>query len=178
MKKAWNLLVIICIITLFVICVAVKSNVETKQTEPEVNIIPGGGIVSINGKPKYFDPSGLVNPDLFMSPSYRNKIKSDLIKAGVILVDYEDSLLYVYDVKKEEPYWRLTESKRIIKYKVENDTLYVSANGKQWEKVKFKVVSDEEHIHEDDPSITVYWTIYLECKWFKGEYDIISVPNA
>ena len=86
--------------------------------------------------------------------------------------------MYIYDVKKEEPYWSLTESKRIIIYKVENDTLYVSANGKQWEKVKFKVVSDEEHIHEDDPSITVYWTIYLECKWFKGEYDIISVPNA
>lgn len=90
----------------------------------------------------------------------------------------EDKLIYVYDVMKDDPYYGLPESERILKYKIKNYTLYVSEDGKLWEKVKFKVVNDKEHIDEEDPSITVYWVIYLECKWFKGEYDIISVPNA
>ncbi len=136
------------------------------------------GVVLIDGKPSYFDPSGLLNPDLFMSAGYRKNIDGEIIKAGNIFANDRDGLLYIIDTKKDDPYSILIKTRRTIKYKVENHALYVSGDGKQWEEVKFRVVNDKEHISEDDPYLTVYWVIYLECSWFKGEYDVISVPNT
>lgn len=166
-KKAWLFIVVISIIVLSAVCITVIGNMEEKKGEME-----------LNGGKKYFDPSGLVNPELFMSPAYRQRVNSDLIKAAVLVVNSGKETFSIFDAKKDKPYWRLLDSRRVIKYKIENEALYVSGDGEKWEKVKYRLVSDEEHIHEDDPSITVYETIYLECSWFKGEYDIISVPNA
>lgn len=152
-------------------------NVLGEQTEP--NIKWKMGIAIIDGIPKYFDPEGLINPDMFMSPLYRNKIKSEVINAGVLSWGgVEEPDVYIYNINKSKPYFRLYDTKRVLYYRVDQNKLYLSEDKKKWEEVKFKVVNDKEHIAEDDPSIKVYWVIYLECKWFKGEYEIISVPQG
>ena len=167
-KKAWLFIVVISIIVLSVVCTnAIGSSIEDKKGE-----------MDLSGEKKYFDPLDLANPELFMSPAYRERVNSDLIKAAILTIDRKEKLIYVLDAKKDRPYRRLLDSRRVIKYKIENEALYVSGDGEKWEKVKYRLVSDDEHIDEDDPSITVYETIYLECSWFKGEYDIISVPEG
>jgi len=176
MKKIWIFGMILSVIWISFISVYTLSNNENENKISEIEF--NTGVALINGKPSYFDPSGLLNPDLFMSPGYRENIDEEIIKAGKLSVNPEDKLIYIFDTKRDDPYSILFETMRTIKYKVDNYTLYVSEDGNKWEKVNFKVVNNKEHIAEDDPLITVYWIIYLECSWFKGEYNIISVPNT
>ena len=170
MKKILTLLIILVTLLCSNIICSKQENSEIKWRV---------GVAIINDEPKYFDPAGLVNPDMFMSPKYRNKIKREIINAGLLAWgDEKEPYVYIYDVYKDRPYRWLSKTKRVLPYKVEHNNLYLSEDNKKWERVKFKVINDKEHIAEDDPTITVYWVIYLECKWFKGEYEIISVPNA
>ena len=89
---------------------------------------------------------------------------------------YSEPIVIVKDTKKAPRLFSVAEIK--LRYKIENRTLYVSEDGENWEVVIFRVVDDKKRVDKYDSSITIFWVIYLECKWFKGEYEIISIPNA
>ena len=148
MKKILTLLIILGTIFYSNIICSEQKNSETKWR---------AGVAIINGEPKYFDPAKLGNPDMFMSPKYRNKIKNEIVNAGLLTwCDKEDPTVEIYDVSKSEPYWWLPNTKRLLHYKIDHNDLYLSEDNKKWEKVNFKVINHNEHIAEDDPTITVY----------------------
>jgi hypothetical protein len=166
----------IMVILLFLLSVSVFGNIPANNRENDEDIRYKDGIVIINGEPTYFDPQYLENPDVFISPDYAKNIDADIIKGGRLLFDTYKSVVIVQDVRKNRLAFAVAEIK--LRYKIENQTLYVSEDGNDWEAVIFRVVDDEEHIDKNDPSITIYWVVYFECKWFSGEYEIISIPDA
>ncbi|HHU82943.1 MAG TPA: hypothetical protein GXZ26_08070 [Firmicutes bacterium] len=174
MKKV--LFPMIMAILLLLLSVSVFGNILANNRENGEDIQYEYGIVVINGEPAYFDPQYLDNPDVFISPDYAKNIESDIIKGGKLYFDSDESIVIVEDVKKEQLGSAVAYME--LKYKVENRTLYLSEDGENWEAVIFRVIDDKKHVDKYDPSITIYWVVYLECKWFKGEYEIISIPNA
>ncbi|HBR33333.1 MAG TPA: hypothetical protein DD734_01790 [Firmicutes bacterium] len=174
MKKQNYYIITSLIIVVLAIFVGSKSAfIMDDVTEEEIQYKFGVGIV--NGEPRFMDPTYFEVPQVYMSRDYLNNIDGDIIQAG-ILTFFGDSRLFVDDVEKSWPNISLAE--RELKYKVENQTLYVSSNGTRWEPVKFKVINDQPHKDKYDSSVTIYWVVYLECRWFKGEYEIFSIPNA
>lgn len=170
-----SIAIIILILVLAIYSGEQKAQANGEEQENNIEIVFGVGIV--NGEPKYLDPNYFEVPNVIMALDYINKIDSDIIKAGHLLF-LGDSRLLIYDSKKNRPNLRIVKTQREFTYKVENQTLYVSDNGIEWEPVKFKVINDQPHKDNNDPSITIYWVVYLECQWFKGEYEIWSIPNA
>ena len=175
MKKLYciAILLIISVSIIFVSNRKALSNGNEIKNDIQYDI----GVVLVNGEPKYLDPCYLEVPNVNMSIDYINKLDYEIIKAGNVLF-LGNSRLVIYDINKNRPNIPLIKTKRELKYKVENQTLYVSSNGTRWEPVKFKVINDQPHKDKYDSSVTIYWVVYLECRWFKGEYEIFSIPNA
>lgn len=167
----------IIVILLLLLSVSVFGNIPANNRENSEDIRYIYGIVVINGEPAYFDPQYLENPDVFMSWDYAKTIDSEIIKGGRLFFYYSEPIVIVKDTKKApRSFSSVAEIK--LRYKIENRTLYVSEDGENWEVVIFRVVDDKKRVDKYDSSITIFWVIYLECKWFKGEYEIISIPNA
>ncbi|HBR30012.1 MAG TPA: hypothetical protein DD789_11330 [Firmicutes bacterium] len=177
MKRLYFISKAIIITVLVIIAISGNENVITEGKEQQDNIEIVFGVVIVNGQPKCIDPNYFEVPDVVMSENFKQKMNSEIIKAGRLSFLTEPKLL-VYDIKKDQPGFLLRNTKRELKYKVENQTLYVSDDGIEWEAVKFKVVNDQPHKDKDEPFVTIYWVVYLECRWFKGEYEIFSIPNA
>jgi len=174
LKKSYYYIITSLIIAVLVIFGGSKRVfVMDDVTEEEIQYKFGVGIV--NGEPKFMDPTYFEVPEVYMSRDYLNNIDGDIIQAGILRF-FGNSRLVVADVEKSWP--NIPILKRELKYKVENQTLYVSNNGTRWKPVKFKVINDQPHKDKYDSSVTIYWVVYLECRWFKGEYEIFSIPNA
>lgn len=178
MKKLYIILAVALILLLVLVINSGEQKAQSNNEEQKDNIEIVYGVVIVNGQPKCIDPNYFEVPDLVVSENYRQKINSEIIKAGRLIFLTPEPKLLVYDIKKDQPGFRFVDTKRELKYKVENHTLYVSADGIGWEAVKFKVVNDKPYKDKDEPFVTIYWVVYLECQWFKGEYEIFSIPDA
>ncbi len=106
--------------------------------------------------------------DMYIPREMREKIKEKVVKNGKILLDENNSIIYVYDITQSD-----ADNVSKVKYlhKIENYISYVSPDGKEWDQLKIKVLP-ESFKKFDKSHFKVY--LYLECKWFKGTYAALA----
>ena len=51
--------------------------------------------------------------------------------------------------------------------------MYLADEKKEWSELEIKII-DEYSIQDSIDSTPIYMIIYLKCKWFEGEYEIIG----
>lgn len=136
------------------------------------------GVAIQKGKALYIDPSkmGGVGKIAF-SEAYIDKISEPILKGSHIYF-IGDEQIYLLDSRKANPYFELFETKRQYFYKIEGHALYVSQDKKTWDKVTVRIVNmDHEESRLKDADAPIYMTIYIECKYFNGEYDLIGTTG-
>ena len=122
------------------------------------------------GNPLYFDFSKNIKlkPAVEYFRKSQNEIKKiegDLIKG--ISITILVNKIYITNALKDNP--GLAKETKKIKYKIENNTGYVSADGENWEKLEIKYFKETGKKNRyDNPLILVYF----ECSFFKGEYEL------
>lgn len=167
MKRFYVLMVLIIIAITFSNC---SKNKNSKQ----------GDIDSISKelaeqKDDYFNPADYTNSTETMGLTLNaiKKINEKLLKGSFIRWgDSETGKLFLYDTYSNKPYSEIIDSKRVLYYKVENKRLYISEDNKNWEKVSVKVINDNPPKPKNKNEFPVVLIIDLECKWFKGEYEL------
>lgn len=176
MKRKYILIIIVMIGAIIFTLSMIYANGSTLSNlkEEKIDIQYHNGVVLVNGEPKYLDPNYLEVPELFISVDYVKKLNGEIVKAGILRF-LKEPKLSIYDVSKSQLNLALIDTRRELMYKVENCTLYISENGTKWDEVYFRVVNDKPHKDKYDSSIIIYWVVYLECPWFKGEYEIIGI---
>lgn len=148
----------------------VKTNDLSALTNKVSSVTPHGE--------DYFNPLDYKDSSsmqMVLTDEAIKKISTDIIKGGRIFWDEEG--LLVYDIKNKPPYYfQVNDSEKQLKYKIENKTLYISEYGKNWEKVKVKIINaNPPKLKKDEEPVVLI--IYLECKWFKGEYELLGIPG-
>ena len=175
------------IITIFIILnFLIIGSAFAKKEEQKFQL--KAGVVYIDGKPKYYDPTINnpdieeyldVRPDLYLSDEYTKNITNDIIKGGVLFW-LQDNILYVNDLtKRGNLFCRDTSHELKLVYKVTNQVLYVSKDATNWEPVTFRMVNDKVRYFKlgKKGRGVIYMTIYLKSAWFKGDYDIYGTAD-
>lgn len=155
-----------CVLILTVFCIAVSCSKKIN----EKNIIFKHGVATYNNKALYLDPNKLENPGLEYSKEYRENYKSNILPNSIIGV-VEGNELWIYSSEKDDPYFKMVDTKRMFKFKIENYELLLSLDGKDWEPVKVSIVNENPNV-KNVAGEEVLIIIKLECKWFNGEYEI------
>jgi len=133
------------------------------------------GVAFKDGKALYLDPDKL-DQSTMMIPKYAalkyQELNYTKIPAGILAWGW--GVVYVYDTEIDSPRSEIWESERRYIYTIENNTLYLSTDEKNWEKVEITVV-DENPPQEYGPfTCPVYMIVHLKCKWFENDYEIIG----
>lgn len=176
------------IITIIIIIITSITNMGCKsnsiRTEDEVgetmpvedpSIEFRYGVAFKDGKALYLDPEKMDQRILvitrYMAEKYRKR-KYSIVPAGKLIWGW--GVVDVYDTEIDSPRSEIWESERRYIYTIENNTLYLSTDEKNWEKVEITVV-DENPPQEYGPfTCPVYMIVHLKCKWFENDYEIIG----
>ena len=115
-------------------------------------------------------------PYIFMTKRCISKTVGDIVKAGKIV--FGDDYLTVYPTPKNDPADHFKYHKKGKKLFVKYDSLgtLLSDNKKNWNRLNIKIVDDTEKQY-GRAKPPVYIVVKLECKWFKGEYEVGGVPG-
>jgi hypothetical protein len=161
MKKYYILLIIFALqLTLFINC---KDESKFNNT-----------IISNNNKIDYIGPSEFHNFSsgrMVVSENMIKNTKGDIIKGGVVEWGSKTSLV-LYDTNKNNPFHEITKTEKELKYKLENKQLFLSEDGKKWEKVNVKVINDKPTKKYEDARVMM--VVYFESKWINGEYELLG----
>lgn len=158
-------LIIISIVVLTTNC----GHSSSKQKSTWIN-----GVLIIANKPIYFNPNKSDSSKLYMRQSYRGKYASKIVKGVELTIFKQEQEIQILNYNTET---KKHEFKNIIliKYKTENNTLEVTTNDIVWYPVYFKVIENKpRYVTVDDINYKLLMIIYLECPWFKGEYEIVD----
>lgn len=140
------------------------------------------GVVIIDGKGEYVT-SPIGNADMMMSQDYINKQKEEIVKAKYVYIDLGQSDLWekkgiitISDGYKKTDdklsYKAVPDSERKFKYVIKDDKGYmITWDEKDCDELKVKILEKNDTSlkkNQGKPEIK----FSLECKWFKGEYEI------
>jgi hypothetical protein len=159
----------------FLLCFIVSINSEAKKIE---NVTWKHGIAIINGEAKYIDPSRLDQTRMIIAKSYIEKYKKanvKIIKAGVL--GWGKKYLFTYDTDINKPYFEKLETETRYNIKIKQDVMYLSKDDKEWSKLEIKIVDEKPKQRKGKFVAPIYMIIYLKCKWFEGEYEIIGASD-
>lgn len=136
------------------------------------------GVAIINGKAAFINVEKLREkmPGIMVaSKNHIRKYKGRIVKNGKIIWNKEDSSLKVYDTEADDPYWRIIESEKKYFYKVNNNSMFISNNRKEWDKLEITIIDENpKQPNLGVYSVHIYMIIQLKCKWFEGEYEMIG----
>jgi len=127
------------------------------------------------GKALYIDPYKLEFPELLISRESIRDSKDEIIKAAGLV--WTDEALLVFNSEKAHLRAILWDTKRSLFYKIEDNRTLLSEDGDDWDVLQVEIVDDREGPPRGPDRIVVYMIVYLECKWFKGDYKISSIPD-
>jgi len=131
-------------------------------------IVVRNGVAFVNDQASFFvqQKSG----KLFLEKTNIEKSKDDLVKSARLLFN-ENNELYVFDVFRDNPQMILQTSRRKFCYKVSNNKMFLSGIDGSWQlRMRFIKVLEEDK-QNTNPQYPCS-LVYLETKWFKGEYEI------
>ncbi len=137
------------------------------------------GVVFIDGKPAYVDPTQLDMSALSIPDYVVNNYKSKNIKIipkGKI--NWFSDNIYTMDIQVMPSYNWLFETRKTYKYKVEHNVMFLSEDGKTWEVLQISVVDDKEKQIGDKHKYPQHMIIHLKCKWFENDYVLIGTMGS
>ena len=137
------------------------------------------GVVFINGKAAYVDPtqldmSALSIPD-YVVDNYKSK-NIKIIPKGKI--DWFSDNFYTMDIQVIPSYNWLFGTRKTYKYKIEHNVMFLSEDGKTWEVLQISVVDDKEKKIGDKHKYPQHMIIHLKCKWFENDYELIGTMGS
>jgi hypothetical protein len=141
------------------------------------------GVAFINGKAAYIDINKLIETavaEMTVSKNWIKKHKMNkekIIKAGRLFWGGYNNLnvLSTYDVTINDPYDYLVETKIKYQYNVKDNAMYLSEDGKEWDKLEISIINEKPDQEDLGPyTVPIFMIIHLKCKWFEGEYEIIG----
>ncbi|URA10598.1 hypothetical protein [Thermospira aquatica] len=156
------------------------------------------GVAFIKGKPAYFSPVKMeeaeVDLELYLSYEYikRECSKSPtniVVTTEVGFLDNIQAIVLTKEIYDTNGNWvdmlfeptldpELYFQQHGLFYRISNQAMYLSKDKTNWSKLKMRVVSDKVTYYDIDPEnpslgkYAVYMILYLECDWFKGEYEV------
>jgi hypothetical protein len=135
------------------------------------------GVVYYNSKPVYIQPKDLVVPRLI--PSKKRILEhidkhTSIIRHGVI--NWYPDRLEVYDANVKYPGIQIWESETDYHYQVKDNKMYLSKDGKTWERLYIDVVK-EIPPEKQEREAPLFMIIHLKCKWFEGEYEVFGTSG-
>jgi len=134
------------------------------------------GVAIQNGKALYIDHKKMEGiAAIVISEDSIKRSTSEILEASHISFIGKNKI-YVTDSKRDDPYFELVDTERVFLYKIMNNRMYISEDGKSWSKLNVRIIRiyNGKFGKYEEPT---YMTIYLECKYFKGEYDLIGTPG-
>ncbi len=137
------------------------------------------GVVFINGKAAYVDPSQLDMSEI-MVPNYiieKNK-KMEIKNTKYGRITWGESFLQIVDIQTYCPPIDIEGSLKEYKYKVEHNVMFLSEDGKTWEVLQISVVDDKEKQIGDKHKYPQHMIIHLKCKWFENDYALIGTMGS
>ena len=164
-----------CVSILFLLTIVFLQICYGGEDKNQIKFI--NGVAIQDGKALYIDPDKMEDGGLFISEDLIKKSKTDILKNSDIIF-LEGGILWTYDSKKDDPYFRIVETKKEYFYKIVDNQLLISKDKIIWEKVTVKIVNIYDNKKTEVEKAPVYMTISLESKYFKGEYDLIGTPDS
>lgn len=136
------------------------------------------GIATIDKKPLYIDPKKLDQSFMVISEKYIKKYqdeKKEKIPAGKLI--WKDNGIMTLDTLIDEPYSQISKTRTIYQYKIQNNQMFLSKDGIEWDQLFIEIVDDKPKFSKTRIDPPVYMIIYLKCKWFEGEYELIGTTG-
>lgn len=180
MKKVYTFLILFVAITFLTSCKESKVNTTTNSksvfTEKEIELIWKHGIAFQGDKALYLDPDKMEGENIVISEASIKSTKGKRIK-GSTLLWVEGNELYIYDSEKDDPYFRLPDTKRVLKYKIDGNKLMLSEDGNTWDLLEVKLIQEFEPPKETEQGEPIFMIIRLKSKWFDNKYELVGTPG-
>ncbi len=149
-----------------------ETEITLIKLKNERNIIWKKGFAIRNDTVLLFDPKEMYL-GFYLSDREVKKINSEILPYSIIFCG--GNIIEAYNSPKRDRYNYIIETERVFCYKISGYTLYLKdpfeEKGK-WEPVKIRFIKelkpDPDREHAQYPCMLVY----LETKWFKGEYEL------
>lgn len=144
-----------------------------KKLKNDKSITIKNGVVFKDGKAIAFFPF----EEFFSLSLSRESIrqsKEDILHA-VELFFSDAMVLNIGDSKKTNPYFVLPETERELCYKIDGYTLYLKDpldEKGEWEPLKIRFIEELEPDPDREHAQYPCMRVYLETKWFRGEYEV------
>ena len=153
-------------------CNIKSTNRRVQELMKELNITWKNGVAFRNGKAMLFDPKQTAG--LFKSKKEIQQSQSEILKYSVFH-DIANCMFFVFDSRRDDPYKFIVETEKILCYKISDNTLYLKdpleKEGK-WEPVKIRYIKEIKPDPDREDEQYPCMLVYLETKWFKGEYEL------
>lgn len=160
--------------------VSPETGYEPGQVYEENGILWKYGIAFIDGEPKYIDPTRLDRNDMKVTENIikKNRKKGEeILKYGYLEWDIVNGeFIEVYDLKLYEQNYRNSFFSTKYFITIDNNSTYLSEDGKIWKKLYIEVVKDNPvYVKGSKDNPDSYIEVRLKCKFFEGDYKIPSV---
>lgn len=124
-----------------------------------------------SGEAIYIDFKKLVYGEMELSESAVKNSKTEQLKDSII--DFiKPDLIYIYDSLKNDRHRQLSKTEKIYNYKIVKEKTYIGNRKGEWTPLKIKFLKNLEAPKQREEEYYPCMVIYLECKWFSGEYEI------
>jgi len=163
-------------IYILVILVSIIGISCQKQETKSIEQLENNKILNAAGEEYFFNPADYQTGRMVPTKKMIKNTTGDIIK-GAILVWFPTGGLRVYDSEKNDPYFELVETKLKLKFKTSDEKLYISDDGVNWGKVTVRLIDNNPPKPKDPKEAEVIKILYLECPWFKGEYELLDTPG-
>lgn len=129
------------------------------------------GVVFINGLPRFLDFG--YNTQLLLPYELRMKKKDKPLPNGeIIWRGNEIDLITIHNGRFDES--ERENNKKQLYYSVRNNEAFVSDDKNTWDHLKIRIINRKHRRSVPPEMYMVVMRIYLECKWFSGEYELID----
>lgn len=143
-----------------------------KKLKSDNSVTIKNSVVFKDGKAIAYFPFGFAF--LYLSRESIRQSKEDILHA--VSLFFSDAMILSIDSSyKENPYFTLPEMQMQLCFKIDGYTLYLKDpldEKGEWEPLKIRFIEelkpDPDREHAQYPCMRVY----LETKWFKGEYEV------
>jgi hypothetical protein len=130
------------------------------------------GLAFIDSKLAYVDPEKMTYTSLLKSLDTLSKDEK-IVKNMELSFSVEKKLLTVYDSEIKRPYLTLPETKRVFKYKIKKNVLFIKSDKSNWCPVKFKFIRHLKSGKETVDEAQACMLISVSTKWFQGNYEVL-----
>lgn len=160
------------IVVIFLFAFFAFAEMGESQNKDESSIVHiENGVVFKGEKVLFIDFKKLDYPELNLSDDGTKKTSDEILKNSII--DYtDDGTLHVFDSKNSDRYAQIIETEKSFTYKIKGRKAFVYNKAGDRSLLKVLFVKTLKAPKETDDPYYPCMVLYLECKWFQGNYEI------